>query len=49
MDVFGKVTDEILRQLIDVSRYELLDKDEYFPDGPDDVKKWIDEIKREGE
>lgn len=49
MDVFGKVTDEILRQLIDVSRYELLDKDEYFPDGPDDVKKWIDEITREGE
>lgn len=44
---FGKVPDGILRQIIDVSRYELLDEGEIVPDDPGTVQKWIDKITKE--
>ena len=44
---FGKVTDEIMRQIIDVARYELLDPGETVPDDPDTVREWIEKITRE--
>ena len=46
---FGKVPDGILRQIIDVSRYELLDQGEIVPDDPGTVRKWIEKITKEEE
>ena len=45
--LFGQVSDEIMRQLIDVSRYELLDPNEIVPDDPETIKKWLDKITKE--
>ena len=36
-----------MKQLIDVSRYELLDPGEIVPDDPETVRKWIDKITKE--
>lgn len=44
---FGAVPDGIIRQIIDVSRYELLDEGEIVPDDPGTVQKWIDKITKE--
>ena len=46
-ELFGQVSREILRKLIDVSRYELLDPNESVPDDPETVKKWLDKITKE--
>lgn len=46
---FCMVPDDILAQLIDVSRYELLEADEQVPDEPKYILDWINEIIREGE
>ena len=45
---FGKVGDDIMQQLVDVSEYELLGPDEKVPDDPQTVLDWIYEIIREG-
>lgn len=45
---FGKVTDDIMAKIIDVSRLELLDADERVPEDPETVKDWIEKITQEG-
>ena len=47
IDKFGQVTDKIMDQIIDVSRYELLDPDERVPDRPEYVMNWLREITQE--
>ena len=46
-ELFGQVSGEIMKKVIDVSRYELLDPNEKTPDDPETVKKWIDKITKE--
>jgi glycosyltransferase involved in cell wall biosynthesis len=46
-ELFGDVEDGILRQIIDVSRTELLDPGERVPDDPETVRKWTDRITKE--
>ena len=44
MHLFGKVSNEIMKKIIDVSRYELIDPGEEIQDDPDTVKAWLDKI-----
>jgi glycosyltransferase involved in cell wall biosynthesis len=46
--MFGKVTDEIMEKLIDISRYELLEPNERIQDDPETVMEWIEKITQEG-
>ena len=46
-ELFGQVSAEIMKKIIDVSRYELLDPNEKTPDDPETVRKWIDKITKE--
>ena len=46
-DLFGQVPDGIMKQIIDVSRYELLDPGESIQDDPETVRKWIEKITKE--
>ena len=45
--LFGQVTEEIMTQIIGISRGELLEADERVPEKPEYVKDWIKEITRE--
>ena len=45
--LFGLVPDEILMQIIDVSRYELLDPGESFRDDKETIREWIYELIKE--
>ena len=47
--LFGLVKEDILRQLIDVSRYELLNPGETIHDDPDTVRRWLIKITTEKE
>lgn len=49
LEEFGRVPDDVLEKLIDVSRYELLDPDEQVPEAPKYVLDWIKEITQEDE
>ena len=45
---FGKVSDDIMKQLVDVSRYELVEPFEKIPEDPQTVLDWVNEIIRGG-
>ena len=49
IEQFGQVSKGIMKQLVDVSRSELLDPDERVPAQPERVMEWIKEIIREGD
>ena len=46
-ELFGKVPDDIMEQIIGMSRYELLDPEEKLKDDPETVRKWIGIITEE--
>ena len=48
LEHFGKVSDEILKKIIDVSKYELLDPGETVPDDLQTVQKWLNKITEVG-
>ena len=43
-ELFGQVPEDIMRQIIDVSRYELMDQGESVQDDPETVRMWIEKI-----
>ena len=43
-ELFGQVSDEIMKKIIDVSRYELIDPGEEIQDEPQIVKEWLYKI-----
>lgn len=44
LDAFGRVTDDHLDEIREISRMELIEPDELIPDNHEDVSKWVNGI-----